>query len=230
MLGPEEPVKIRTDRTLLGLLRTATIVALLAVATALALSDRTPPPIAVVSAPPAAPVETAPRPEIPEGPPAVRAVPLGISVSAIRVDAEIVPVGILEGDVMEIPEDVATIGWYDPDGDLGVTPGSRGTAVFAGHVDSRSQGRGALYLLRDLRPDALIEVQMSDGTVQTWIVTEVVQYGKVALPYHEVFEWGGPPRLALITCGGEFDRTTRSYTDNIVAYARPIEPQPSVSG
>ncbi len=31
-----------------------------------------------------------------------------------------------------------------------------------------------------------------------------------------------PETLALITCGGEFDRTTRRYKQNIVVYAVPI--------
>lgn len=150
-----------------------------------------------------------------------RLAPLRVRVPSIGVDAPVVPVGILPGDVMEIPDDVDDLGWYDPDG-LGVAPGFDGTAVLAGHVDSRTQGRGALYDLRELAVGDPVEVALEDGTVQTWRITAVIQYPKATLPYEEVFTWSGSPRLALITCGGEFDRTERSYLDNIVAYAEPL--------
>jgi len=37
------------------------------------------------------------------------------------------------------------------------------------------------------------------------------------------------PSLALITCGGQYNRTTRSYSDNVVIYARPETPDIPVS-
>jgi len=178
----------------------------------------------IVPPPPTAPAPSgpAPAPVLPEEP-AERAVPLSVRIQSISVDAPLVPVGIEADGAMEIPQDVREIGWYDPYGELGVVPGTAGTAVLAGHVDSRSQGRGALYDLRDLRTGSEIEIEMSDGSLQRWRITEVIQYPKDVLPYDELFVWSGPPRLAIITCGGEFDRTARSYRDNIVVYATPIE-------
>jgi sortase (surface protein transpeptidase) len=176
-------------------------------------------------APAPSPVAPAPEPEPAEESP-VRAVPLQVRIGAISVDAPIVPVGLEEDGAMEIPDRVAEIGWYDPDG-LGVSPGSTGTAVLAGHVDSRSQGRGALYDLRDLRVGEIIEVDLDDGTVQRWLINEVIQYPKDVLPLYDVFTWSGPPRLVVITCGGTFDRTVRSYTDNLVVYAEPLDDTPS---
>jgi hypothetical protein len=192
--------------------------------------DRTgvvPPAESAPSAPPApaapaAPSEPSrPAPSEPEVP--ARTVPLQIRIAQITVDAPLVPVGLEEDGAMEIPQRVAEIGWYDPDG-LGVIPGATGTAVLAGHVDSRTQGNGALYDLRDLQVGATIEIDLADGTTQRWLITQVTQYPKDDLPLEEVFTWAGPPRLAVITCGGVFDRTERSYTDNIVVYAEPIEP------
>jgi hypothetical protein len=173
----------------------------------------------------AAPQPVQPEPTPPAEGPAepVRAVPLHVRIGAITVDAPVVSVGLKDDGAMEIPDRVAEIGWYDPD-ELGVTPGSSGTAVLAGHVDSRTQGRGALYFLRDLRVGEIVELDLSDGTTQRWIITDVIRYPKDVLPFSELFVWSGPPRLALITCGGTFDRTARSYTDNIVAYAEPLEP------
>ncbi len=180
-------------------------------------------PPSIATAPPDAGAEAEPEAEPTPAPP--RLAPLRIRVPTIGVDAPVVPVGILPGDVMEIPDDVDDLGWYDPDG-LGVAPGRDGTAVLAGHVDSRTQGRGALFDLRELAVGDPVEVVLEDGGVQTWRITAVHQYAKATLPYDEVFTWAGAPRLALITCGGEFDRTERAYLDNIVAYAAP-DPSPS---
>jgi len=193
--------------------------------------DRTPPPAPTepVTSAPSGPVTppTGTEPVAPESEVHERLIPLQIRIGAITVDAPIVPVGLEEDGAMEIPERVAEIGWYDPDG-LGVIPGTAGTAVLAGHVDSRRQGNGALFHLRDLQVGETIEIDLHDGTIQRWRVTMVTQYPKDDLPLEEVFTWAGPPRLAVITCGGEFDRTERGYTDNIVVYAEPSDPSPAV--
>ena len=169
---------------------------------------------------PAAPLELpAPRSEEPEAPeaPSEPPAPLTLRIASIAVEAPVVSVG-LDGTEMEIPDDVNEVGWYDPDG-LGVRPGTSGTAVFASHVDSRSQGRGVLFELRRIQAGDTLEIDLEDGTTQVWRVTEVVQYPKVAMPMHDIFVWSGPSRIAVITCGGEFDRARRSYTDNVVVYA-----------
>lgn len=37
-----------------------------------------------------------------------------------------------------------------------------------------------------------------------------------------LFTRTGPPRLAVISCGGTFDRAKRSYRDNVVVIAEPV--------
>jgi hypothetical protein len=173
----------------------------------------------------APPEASGPGPVEPGAP--ARAVPLRVRIGAISVDAPVIPVGLEDDGAMEIPDRVAEIGWYDPDG-LGVRPGTVGTAVLAGHVDSRRQGNGALFHLRDLQIGETIEIDLADGTTQRWIITQVTQYSKDELPLEEVFTWSGAPRLAVITCGGTYDRTERSYSDNIVVYAEPADTSPTV--
>jgi len=179
-----------------------------------------------------------PVPDLPPVPevaaPEPRRPPSLLRIPAIGVDAATVPVGLEPDGAMEIPVDVSTIGWYEPGEGVGVAPGQVGTAVLAGHVDSRTQGAGAFYYLRDLAVGDEVVVEHADGTSSTWEVTEIIQYPKDELPIDEVFVWDGPPRLALITCGGEFDWTVRSYTDNIVVHAEPVPAAegaaPSVGG
>lgn len=148
--------------------------------------------------------------------------PLEVRLPALRVTAPLIDVGVEPDGAMEIPEDVRTVGWYEPAPGAGVVPGEDGTAVLAGHVDSRAQGPGAFWALRDLVPADRVEVVHEDGSVSLWEVTEVIRYPKAEVPIEDIFVWSGPKRLALITCGGEFDRSIGSYLDNYVVLARPV--------
>jgi sortase (surface protein transpeptidase) len=140
-----------------------------------------------------------------------------IAIPTIGVDAQVVAVGLEDDGTMEIPVDVATIGWFEP----GVRPGQPGTAVLAGHVDSRTQGRGAFFDLRDLDVEDVVVTTGEDGQPQEWRVVARTRFLKDELPTADLFTREGDPRLVLITCGGAFDATARSYTDNIVVYAVP---------
>lgn len=146
--------------------------------------------------------------------------PAELLIEALGAAMPVVAVGLEADGAMEIPDDVMTAGHYNPDG-LGVLPGNPGTAVFAAHVDSRQQGRGALYGLSTLDVEDLIRVAGHDGTVSTWRVTQVVTYRKEVLPLTDIFTFAGPSRIAVITCGGTFDRSTRAYSHNVVVLAEP---------
>lgn len=143
--------------------------------------------------------------------------PVRLRAPSIGVDAGIVPVGVAPGGAMEIPTDVDEVGWYR----FGPTPGDPGTAVLAGHVDSRTQGRGAFFELQRLDVGDHVVVGV-EGSESTWEVVARRQYGKDVIPLDEVFTRGGPPRLVLITCGGEFDGGAGRYLDNVVVYAVPL--------
>jgi hypothetical protein len=146
------------------------------------------------------------------------AAPVHLRIDRIGVDHPIVPVGLEPDGTMEIPEDVLELGWYEP----GVRPGEDGSAVLSGHVDSRTQGRGAFFELGRLDVDDLVVVTTRDGSEQQWRVVARTRYPKDELPVEELFVWGGDERrLVLITCGGDFDDATRHYTDNVVVHAVP---------
>ena len=164
---------------------------------------------------PPAPEGAAPRPDPQPSQVRFEELPSTIRVPAIEVDHPLIPVRLNPNGSMEIPHDVQEIGWFEPQG---VLPGDDGTAVLAGHVDSRSQGPGAFYDLRHL--DVGDPVTITDGDQQQeWVVTARRSYDKNRIPIDDIFVDHGDPRLVLITCGGAFDRTARSYRDNIVVYA-----------
>jgi sortase (surface protein transpeptidase) len=142
--------------------------------------------------------------------------PQRLSLPSLGVDAGVVPVGLEADGGMEVPADVTQVGWYSP----GVQAGAAGTAVLAGHVDSRTQGPGALFDLRRMEPGDPVVVS-GDGETTEWRVTGRTRYAKDELPLDEIFRWDGEPRLVLITCGGDFVAEDGHYRDNVVVYAEP---------
>ena len=140
--------------------------------------------------------------------------PTSVRIGAIGVDAPVTPVGLEPSGEMEIPESVAQVGWYR----LGAVPGRPGSAVLAGHVDSRSQGRGAFFALSAVEPGTQVTVTDVRGAEHQFEVVARRQFPKDGLPA-DLFSNTGDARLALITCGGDFNGATRSYRDNVVVYA-----------
>ncbi len=179
----------------------------------------TPTPAPAAAAPSAAaepdPAPPAAEPDVEEAAPDA---PARVRVGSIDVDAPVVAVGVDDAGLMAVPEDVRTIGWYR----FGPTPGEAGSAVLSGHVDDRVQGRGAFFQLADTATGDPVTVEMGDGTVREYRVDSVENFGKADLPLREIFQRSGPERVVLITCGGEFDRATGHYVDNIVVSAVPV--------
>jgi hypothetical protein len=153
----------------------------------------------------------------PRGPLVAIAPPARITIPAIGVDAPVVPVALEDDGSMEIPDDIRTVGWFEP----GVRPGEDGSAVISGHVDSRVQGRGAFFELED-GSTSVTRSWWSAGTGERLVRGRphdaALRQGRSS-PSTELFTREGPPRLVLITCGGAFD--ARAATRNVVIVAVP---------
>ncbi len=145
--------------------------------------------------------------------------PETIRIARRGIDASVVPVGLRSDGAMGIPHDVRQVGWYEP----GPLPGRPGAAVFAGHVDSATQGPGAFFDLRLLELGDEVEVVHRDGSSSTWVVHARQSHRKEDLPIDAIFTADGDPRLVLITCGGDFDVEGGRYLDNVVVHAHPAE-------
>ncbi len=139
--------------------------------------------------------------------------PVRVAIPAIDVDAEVVDVGLLPDGAMEVP-DFGLAGWYE----LGPKPGEVGPAVIAAHVDSRD-GPDVFFRLDELEAGDEIHVEDADGRVETFTVTSSELTPKDELPTERIWSSEDAPVLRLITCGGEFDRSARSYLSNTIVYA-----------
>jgi hypothetical protein len=142
------------------------------------------------------------------------AAPTSVRMPDIGVDSGLVRLGVDAAGALVPPGDFGRAGWFTG----GPAPGETGPAVIAGHVDS-AEGPAVFYRLAELEPGDAVVVGRADGTTARFAVTAVDRYPKDEFPTERVY--GPTPRaeLRLITCGGEFDRATRSYRDNVVVSA-----------
>ncbi|TNC22358.1 class F sortase [Amycolatopsis alkalitolerans] len=146
--------------------------------------------------------------------------PATLEIPAIGVHTgQIIDLGLTSAGELEVPKDARTTGWYTGS----PAPGDVGPAVLAAHVDY-NHVPGTFYRLKDLRAGDQAIVRRADGSSVVFTVYRVAHYPKSAFPTDEVYGDTAGPELRLITCGGTFDRATRNYEDNIVAYARLKSP------
>ena len=140
--------------------------------------------------------------------------PVRVGIPAISVQNDLVDLGVDGAGALVPPSDFASAGWFAK----GPVPGEVGPAVIAGHVDSRS-GPAVFFRLEELVAGDTVQVTRSDGRDVEFRVTRVAQYPKTDFATEEVYGPTTGPELRLITCGGTFDRSRRSYLDNVVVYA-----------
>jgi hypothetical protein len=151
--------------------------------------------------------------------------PISLNIPDLGVDSPVVTTSMDASRSLVVPEDVMETGWYDGSRRLGA---SYGSTVIVGHRDSATQGSGALFGIEEIPLGATITVTAQDGTAHEFIVDSVEFIDKDSLPQEapRIFTHRGPYRLVLITCGGAFDESIRSYESNVVIIALPA---PAVS-
>ncbi|MFF3323528.1 class F sortase [Streptomyces sp. NPDC002889] len=141
--------------------------------------------------------------------------PLRLRIPAIRVDASMTRLDLDPAGALRPPpaDNPFLVGWY---GD-GTPPGSAGTAVTTGHVDTPT-GPGVLHDLGALVKGDTIEISRADRRTALFTVAAVEVYDKKRFPDKKVYGSSDLPELRVITCGGGYAEPT-GYRANVVVYA-----------
>ncbi|WP_395475404.1 class F sortase [Saccharopolyspora spinosa] len=143
-------------------------------------------------------------------------VPQRMRLSAMGVDAPVQPVLPGPDRQLSVPESPDVVGWWSAAPRRVLGPARScwlGTSTPAAPVRVRCSGwlNSSRAILSRSPPRT---ARPGTGSRQCAVT-----------PRHpclaDLFDRTGNPRLALITCGGPFDDSTRQYEDNIVAYAVP---------
>lgn len=138
--------------------------------------------------------------------------PSRLLIPKLDIDASVEFVGLTPKGDMAVPKDIKNVGWFDS----GPRPGERGSAVIAGHFSGDNTQTGVFNNLHSLEVGDQLYILDTNGTSTTFIVREKRSYD----PGHveEVFGQNDLAHLNLITCGGEWDKTKKSYTKRLVIF------------
>ncbi|WP_038559256.1 class F sortase [Terribacillus saccharophilus] len=150
-------------------------------------------------------------------------VPDRIEIPAIDVDATVQPKGELENGEMEVPADDHITGWYEP----GYKPGSAGSSVIAGHVDSK-KGPAVFFYLTDLEEGDEVYITDKDGKKLTFVVKEMHAYPAENAPIRQIFGASDKAVLNLITCTGTFDHERQTHPDRLVVTTELKQDKPKL--
>ncbi|MFF7543874.1 class F sortase [Streptomyces canus] len=169
----------------------------------------------------AAPVSaSAPPPRQAAGQPAGRHLPrsrpVRLLIPKISVDAPFTDLAIGPSGRLEPPpaHDTNLVGWHAK----GASPGETGTAIIAGHVDTATSA--AVFVeLGELEKGDVFHVDRADGRRASFRVDRVETFDKDHFPSRRVYEDTATAQVRLITCAGDYDRSARDYTDNLVVFA-----------
>jgi hypothetical protein len=140
--------------------------------------------------------------------------PVRVRIPAIGVDSRIVHIGVDAAGELIPPRSAAVTGWFTS----GPRPGAVGPALLAGHVDSQA-GPGVFFRLTQLRRGDVITVVRADRSSVSFVVESSTRAAKVAFPTELVYSPKPVAMLRLVTCGGSFDSSARSYRDNVIVNA-----------
>lgn len=144
--------------------------------------------------------------------------PVSLAIPLIGVKTHLITLGLAGNGAMQVPSSTTVAGWFTGS----PRPGSIGSSVIVGHIDSET-GPGVFYRLSELTPGSEVFVNRADGTTAAFRVTEVQTYLKDKFPTEAVYGPTPDAELRLITCGGAFDPATRHYLSNVVVYASEVK-------
>jgi sortase (surface protein transpeptidase) len=195
---------------------TAAALVLLAAVCLVIWSDRpSVPPAAGAAAPPTSTLTSStPASDLPVAEP-VALRPVQLSIPALDLDTRLITLGVHPDRTVEVPDDPDRAGWFR----RGTVPGSVGSAVILGHVDS-VDGPAVFAELSSLTTGARVAITMDDGSVVTFVVRSVTTYDNEAFPARLVYGSHGRRELNLVTCGGAYDADEGGYQANVVVNAR----------
>jgi hypothetical protein len=143
--------------------------------------------------------------------------PVSLSIPSIAVRTRLTRLGLQSDGSVEVPADPDLAGWFQ----RGPPPGSPGSSVILGHVDSTS-GPAVFYRLRELQPGDRLAVALDDGTTVSFRVHSITTYANEDFPAQKVYGRQGRSQLNLVTCGGAYDSSEGGYQSNVVVNARRV--------
>jgi Sortase domain len=139
--------------------------------------------------------------------------PVAVAIPGVGLAARVGSVGASGGHI-DLPP-VSRAGWFKG----GPRPGEPGRTVIIGHLDGPS-GPAVFADLPKARRGEQVLVTDAGGRVRRYRVASAISVPKKYFSAPRVFASTPASTLALITCGGPFDRKSGHYELNVLVYAQ----------
>lgn len=146
--------------------------------------------------------------------PAPTVAPNHLVIPALGVDAQVQPIGLVDG-TLELPIAAAAVGRWTGGAAL---ESDSGTTLVAGHVDTARREPGALWALHRIAAGDAIYVS-DGGRTSRWKAVAVRTVLQDRLPDDVWAGAEGERRLVVVTCGG--DVVDGRYDSNVIVTAVP---------
>lgn len=142
--------------------------------------------------------------------------PKYINLPTISRSGYIQHVGVDQNNQIAVPSNVFIASWFVNT----VRPGQKGLSIIDGHVDGPTR-EGIFHRLEELQIDDTFEITLGNGTVLNYRVLEVKTVPVSEAEKH-LFEQklDVVSQLNLITCGGNYNRESRTYEGRVIVMAQ----------
>jgi len=141
--------------------------------------------------------------------------PTLLKIPEINVNSLIEHVGLVNGKAMGVPEKQENVAWFTSS----QRPGENGNAVIAGHYGWKNKRSSAFDNLYKLRKGDRIFVEDEFAETTTFIVREIRRYSPDADATAVFSSDDGNSHLNLITCEGNWEEDSKSYSRRLVVFA-----------
>lgn len=144
----------------------------------------------------------------------VSELPARLKIPSINVDALVEYVGLTPDGAMDVPKERTNVAWFN----LGSRPGENGSAVIAGHYGWKNGKASIFDNLYKLRKGDKLYIENEKGVIISFVVRESRRYDPEADASDVFGSNEGKPHLNLITCEGEWDKVSKTYSQRLVVF------------
>ena len=145
--------------------------------------------------------------------------PRELIIPKLGVDALVLPMYTTDG-VLNAPASAWDVGWYTQSA-LPSDKSSSAALLIDGHVNDALNSPGVFYKLNTLQAGDTMTIYKGDNTTVGYTVLKVQQVPTDKVDMNGMLRSILPGRqgLNLITCGGTYNTTTKTYNDRVLVYA-----------
>lgn len=143
--------------------------------------------------------------------------PKYLIIPKLSVNTNVQAMSVTTQGAIDAPKTAWDVGWYQ---DSTLPGAGSGAALIDGHVNDAFNTPGVFSELSNLNGGDDVMIIRGDDSKLTYKVVDTASQPLGAIDMKRVLSSADPSKegLNLITCGGRYDKTTKTYSDRIVVF------------